>query len=457
MLLDKKVSDYFDRKIPKGDIGIEIEAEFNGVPPPGFVTDFWKTEQDGSLRNGLEYTSNNPVPYKHLRDALNEFAAKTKDFNFRESIRTSVHVHFNAGRLTMKEVFQVAVAYWLFENVLVEPHGSLRRGNLYCLRAKDADDIVNAVCDTIKYLQGVKKIGGFPTVNLWGDNYRYAALNFAALGKYGSMEFRFMSGTTDTEEIYFWVDLLYQLFTNSVQLDVKRMVELAGAGRAEKELLLTTLIGKDKKEKLLSLVESSWPDMVEENVPYAMRVLAALERKDNSASFAKPYILSTRFDDLETDAFVDKDNTTFAPRKQKLPKTEKYVHHPFENVKQEQNYRLAPGLPKRTRNACRLAKRLNEESYTFPWDDNIWYISPEQFKSIRSGIPVTIGSVTLGEPLTSVQLSTSPATLQWYHNVAQGVDLSPGSQNYPPENDMTVFFDEIEMEQSVAPQIEAPI
>jgi hypothetical protein len=396
MLLDQTVANYMGHSSPAGDIGIEIETEFKGPLPPSTKTKFWKTEADGSLRNGLEYTSVGAIPFEKLEDALIDFEAMTKGYNFRESVRTSVHLHVNSCKLTMKEVLQVVTAYWLFENVLVEPHGSLRRGNLFCLRAKDAEDIVSEVVHLVRALHyNTKKFSS----SLWGDSYRYAALNLASLAKYGSMEFRFLSGTTDTKEIYFWVDLLYHFWKNASSMDIKDMVELAGAGQPQKENLLTLLVGEQRKKELLSMVDDNWPTLVEENVPYAMRILAAFGRSETKEEFKKPYIISTMYDDLETDEFVHQGNLTFPPKpKKRTLKKSKFIYHPFENVPQKkQNIRFHPAVSTPMRKILRAAEIVEGGAYyIIEWQGVMYELTRSQYRELCAGLTIHVGGVNIG-------------------------------------------------------------
>jgi hypothetical protein len=417
MLIDQTVARYMGLHSPAGDIGIEIETEFKGPLPLSTKTNFWKTEADGSLRNGLEYTSVGAIPFGKLEEALLDFEDMTKGYNFRESMRTSVHLHVNSCNLTMKEVLQVVTAYWLFENVLVEPHGSLRRGNLFCLRAKDAEDIVNEVVHLVRGLHyNEKKFSS----QLWGDSYRYAALNLAALAKYGSMEFRFLSGTTDTKEIHFWVDLLFHFWKNASSMDIKDMVDLAGAGQPQKENLLTLLIGEKRKKELLSMVDDNWPALVEENVPYAMRILAAFGRSEQTKDFKKPYIASTLYDDLETDEFVYKDNLAFAPRKKKVPlKKSKFIYHPFENAPQKkQNIRFHPMVSTPMRKILRAAEVIEGGSfYIIEWQGGMYEISRAQYKELCAGLTINIAGVSIGWSV----LNTPPTPSQ---DIAETLDAA---------------------------------
>lgn len=192
-----------------GVVGIELEAEGNLYQ---INTPYWKTEVDGSLRNGgLEFILKKPVPMESLADALDQFAEQAKGMTFSKSIRTSCHVHMNVQPYTFKELYAIIGAYWLFEDILVEMCGRDRVGNLFCLRASDAAASVHWVVDSIKN-----------TLTSWSrkflldfhvDHSKYAALNLSALARYGSLEFRSMRGIYTKKEISQWVNILHSLIT----------------------------------------------------------------------------------------------------------------------------------------------------------------------------------------------------------------------------------------------------
>lgn len=177
MIIDQKIGEFLHKKSPKGDLGIEIEAEFKGNLHE-IGGDYWRTVADGSLRNGLEFVSRLPVPYKELSAAMQSYADQTKGFSFVESIRTSVHLHVNACSNTFRDVIQSSLCYWLIENLLVETQGEYRKGNLYCLRGKDADAMVARLCYDITdslSKENEEKLGG--RIAFLREEYRYAGPN----------------------------------------------------------------------------------------------------------------------------------------------------------------------------------------------------------------------------------------------------------------------------------------
>lgn len=194
-----------------GMFGIELEAEGN---LDQIATKFWKTEVDGSLRNGgLEFILKKPVDLTELGAALDEFVDNTKGFTFAKSIRTSCHVHVNMQPFKFREIYAVIGAYWLFEDILVELCGPERVGNLFCLRASDAQASVQWITESIR--RTLSSWNDQFLLNFHPDTSKYAALNLSSVSRFGSLEFRSMRGIYTKKEISQWVNILNSFITQA--------------------------------------------------------------------------------------------------------------------------------------------------------------------------------------------------------------------------------------------------
>ena len=189
----------------EGDIGVEIECEGQNLFSSPLR--YWACHQDGSLRQSpeghppLEYVLRQPLSRKEVSEALEYLTLKLRGAKSRvlDSHRTSVHIHFNCQKWTLKEIFTFVCLYLLFENALVEFSGPDRVGNLFCQRAKDSQFWIYSIVRAFQ-------TGAFRDV--FSDNFRYTSCNTASLSKFGSLEFRSMRGTVDQETIENWIDLL---------------------------------------------------------------------------------------------------------------------------------------------------------------------------------------------------------------------------------------------------------
>lgn len=205
---NKKLSQLigFKNSAQTGEIGLEIECEGQNLFNTPFQ--YWTCHQDGSLRETaghapIEYVLKAPLKLKEIRDALQYLDTKLKEAGSKvvKSQRTSVHVHVNCQKMTLRELFCYICLYLIFEELLVEWSGPERAGNLFCLRAKDSEFYIGM-------LESVLKTASFKQ---WREDYRYSACNVASIPKFGSLEFRSMQGTVDTKLIYTWVSILVML------------------------------------------------------------------------------------------------------------------------------------------------------------------------------------------------------------------------------------------------------
>lgn len=223
----------------EGDVGVEIEVE--GARLPTAVRG-WNVTHDGSLREhhgmALEYVFRAPATLKHaeklldnLKDSLEDSKSKVAD-----SPRCGVHVHVNVQGLTITQLYNFFALYFIFEGVLTKFCGKQREGNLFCLRAKDAEFLVYE-------LERALEDGRFRN-RFSNDQLRYAAMNVCSLPRYGSLEFRSMRGTTDKETVMLWTKLLVALREQAKQFEAPyQILEQVSMG-GEAAILLNTF-GED--------------------------------------------------------------------------------------------------------------------------------------------------------------------------------------------------------------------
>jgi hypothetical protein len=197
-----------EKALQKGEVGIEIEIEGKRLPgvtanPPPAP---WLYKPDHSLRGDEsgEYVLDKAIAFSEVPQALSKLweafeAAKTK---FDDSNRTSVHIHLNCQRWYLNQLASLAALHFIFEDVNTEWCGEHRVGNLFCLRAKDAEAIVTWLK---KFVQrdGEQEIP---------DGLHYSGFNIQALPKFGSVEIRTLRGVSDPNVIQDWVAIYERLY-----------------------------------------------------------------------------------------------------------------------------------------------------------------------------------------------------------------------------------------------------
>jgi hypothetical protein len=186
-----------------GEVGIEVEMEGSRLPEViRGKTKYWDVTRDGSLRGeAFEYVLSKPVPRKDVDEALGQLYDTFKACSSvpEDSGRAGVHVHVNIRDLTLKQLYNFIFLYLVFDKVLVDFCGDNRVGNLFCLRAEDAEFLL------VKLRQLVST-HHFPHIRT--DNIRYSSINLTAITKYGSLEFRSLPSPVEKEVISLWTQML---------------------------------------------------------------------------------------------------------------------------------------------------------------------------------------------------------------------------------------------------------
>jgi len=214
------------------EVGIEIEME--GVDLVSVNDGVWRTENDGSLRGeSYEYVLDAPIERSNVGKALSSLQTKLARSRLRPSNRCGVHVHINVQSLTSSQLISFIVLYLCMENVLTKWCGEDRVGNLFCLRAVDAEYILDAI---IEFMAN-------GDISIFQNDVRYGAMNLSSLNKYGSLEFRAMRTPADFGLVDTWVDMLLRVFDKSKEFpnawDIPTALSVAGP-----EMFLEQIMGE---------------------------------------------------------------------------------------------------------------------------------------------------------------------------------------------------------------------
>lgn len=256
-LADYVTSTYLNFLPKEGSIGVEIEMELKGGDPALWQSEYWNLIHDGSLRlNGHEAVLKEPINIGDLEKALDDFQAAVKACKMKfveNSRRTSVHVHINVAEKRIIDVYNIISCYWIVEPLLVAFSGDHRRGNNFCLSATEAEGIVFDVCE------GAKTSRHFDHV--LGEDNRYGALNIAALGKFGSLEFRSMRGVYDKETLNTWISSIFDFCWKACGFHSPEDV-VSFMSRAGEESFLDLLFSEKMVAELKKAYGRDWRDVM---------------------------------------------------------------------------------------------------------------------------------------------------------------------------------------------------
>jgi hypothetical protein len=207
--LDKTIAEIYGRSEP-GDIGLELELEGQLA----HTASFWSLKEEGSLRGGGEYVLKRPTQLESLPEVLKHLKTALKSSAPVVSIRCSTHVHINVCRYTARQVYQIALMYYLLEPVLLRTQPAKRFGNLFCLAMEQAEAVYfDLLVDITRR--------GKPFSSFTRESNRYAALNLVSVHKFGSVEFRFLDAITDVDHIALWSKMFLNLTKAGAKTSVK--------------------------------------------------------------------------------------------------------------------------------------------------------------------------------------------------------------------------------------------
>ncbi|MEO6066363.1 MAG: amidoligase family protein [Gemmatimonadales bacterium] len=206
-------------RAPTTYVGVEIELENVSLKYSSIPSSFTRIE-DGSLKlEGAEFITI-PIKVCFLEEELKRlFKSLRTSYT---SSRCSVHVHLNARDLTSEELKKLLLLYCIFEKSLFHFSGN-RWDNIFCVPLYSYPELVGKMLMGTTYeaehLVGWYKYFALNLSPLWGG------YNHESAAKLGTIEFRHMEGTTNTERILTWINLIISLKIAAKKLDLTELIE----------------------------------------------------------------------------------------------------------------------------------------------------------------------------------------------------------------------------------------
>ena len=188
---------------PNTLIGLEIEAEnFSGFPVvpevKNHIETVWHEKAEGSLRHrGIEFVTG-AIQGAQIGDALTLLHLMNNSGNLIYNDLTGLHVHLNIRPWSVDQIVNLVLLYILFEDSLFRISGK-RQNSIYCLPARTSwsglPDLINT--------------GNLKASVLLSN--KYMGFNYAAIKKYGTVEFRHSQGNKEISYILHWINTLLRL------------------------------------------------------------------------------------------------------------------------------------------------------------------------------------------------------------------------------------------------------
>lgn len=184
-------------------VGIEIETG-NGTVPASALPESWLAGTDASC--GLEFKSG---IIKHSAALVDEVTSVCRKLSSHVRLNSKCGLHVHIGFKGCKDL---SAKYRLFRFASRYEEAIFRLVRPSDTRAEYCKRLSLATWECMKTGKGFK---GFETGG------RYWWFNGQAMEKYGTIEFRIMNGSLNSEEILGWVSFLLCMFNATVNLDVK--------------------------------------------------------------------------------------------------------------------------------------------------------------------------------------------------------------------------------------------
>lgn len=197
-----------DWPLPDQLVGLEVEAEnIRGIqvwPNEEAFRMYWKRVSDGSLQRGNEYVLTAPLSGNMLGGAIQSF------FSTGKLVRDpagSTHIHLNMMDEddTVDGLRNLCILMYLFEELLFVVGDPGRAACGYTNRLITAPE---RFLRTIFSPELDEKPQLLSHVFSSDGSNRYYGFNMQALGKHGTVEFRYFPTATNAEELINWVKLL---------------------------------------------------------------------------------------------------------------------------------------------------------------------------------------------------------------------------------------------------------
>ena len=239
--------------------GLEIESEgIRGTA--GLHPTLWSQKSDGSLRGNhrLECVTP-PLSGPRLQEAIEQYGFMASRALEPFSWRCSTHIHMNCLNLTPRQVGALILLTYVADNYFYAAGDEARRCNYNCRPASLLIPMAEFLGELARNchrgaLQKAWQILTPPRGS--AGEPRYVGMNWWALRKFGTIEFRHFPATRDTEQLFRWVRMCGRLYkAATVHNTVMKVLTLSQQGP---QIFGETVFGSDWNRMQYDNHEQDW-------------------------------------------------------------------------------------------------------------------------------------------------------------------------------------------------------
>lgn len=185
-------------RIPRVELGDDLYAHYS-------------PHNDGSLRDGgVEFVFSRPLLGQPLLNALEAMESFIRRVPLVGTYRTSVHVHLDVRNMEFEELKTLAFLYALnekyFYNFANQFTTAKKELSNYCIPWGSSDSYTFAVAEAL-FGQKAPALLGVRSRKM----ERYSGLNFNAIHKFGSIEFRHLPTITNVSALVQFINMAMSL------------------------------------------------------------------------------------------------------------------------------------------------------------------------------------------------------------------------------------------------------
>lgn len=230
LLSDIKISQCVGlQKKTSHELGIEIELEYK-TPQQLPIQKPWILKGDGSLRHyGVELVTT-PLKFNQLKDTLSQLKLLPTPLS---SVRCGTHLHIDTLSYSLQELLNFCAVYYILESYIIQISKKDRHNNPFCRTLNHSEGIYSILTDF--FLN--EKI---PYI----DTSKYSCLNLGSLETFGTIEFRFLDSSLNTDKLFREISFLFNFFHETTQYPIEETLKSSFVN------LVNTFIPKHIQEQI---------------------------------------------------------------------------------------------------------------------------------------------------------------------------------------------------------------
>jgi Putative amidoligase enzyme len=261
-------------KMPAPDLIVGVELEIENWSGSGRAIQGWNYTEDGSLRNDGRELVSTPIKTKFLEHHLDKVWATHGISGDNYSERCSTHVHVNVLPFSLNQLKVLCLIYQIVERLLFRWVANGREESIFCVPWYQSGVTPRLVDKMARNSDS--------TIAGW---VKYTALNLLPVMNQGTVEFRHLHGTCDTQTILQWVKLISRMVMYAEKHTLKEVSKMVLEMNtvSNYEMFLADVFDEDAQ---VFLINPDYREVLSIGVIDAKMMLMAPKKNTRKSDFA---------------------------------------------------------------------------------------------------------------------------------------------------------------------------